>query len=58
MSTGKIELSVGAMKYVDPNEIITEEEYNYIKNKISELDERVRIIEEIISSLDEFKDIK
>ena len=30
MSTGKIELSVGAVKYVDPNEIITEEEYNYI----------------------------
>lgn len=56
MSTGKIELSVGAVKYVDPNEIITEEEYNYIKNKIPELDGRVGIIEddieEINSSLD------
>ena len=56
MSTGKIELSVGAVKYVDPNEIITEEEYNYIKNKVPELDERVDVIEdeieEINSSLD------
>lgn len=49
-------LSVGAMKYVDPNEIITEEEYNYIKNKVPELNGRVGDIEddieEINSSLD------
>lgn len=45
MSTGKIELSVGAVKYVDPNEIITEEEHNYIKNKVPELDGRVDVIE-------------
>ena len=52
-------LSVGAVKYVDPNEIITEEEYNYIKNKIPELDERVGVIEneieEINSSLENIK---
>ena len=57
MSTGKIELSVGAVKYVDPNEIITEEEYNYIKNKVPELDGRVGDIEdeieEINTSLDD-----
>lgn len=63
MSTGKIELSVGAVKYVDPNEIITEEEYNYIKNKVPELDGRVGVIEdeieEINSSLDNIvSDIK
>ena len=56
MSTRKIELSVGAVKYVDPNEIITEEEYNYIKNKVPELNGRVgdieNEIEEINSSLD------
>ena len=56
MSTRKIELSVGAVKYVDPNEIITEEEFDYIKNKVPELEERVDIvedeIEEISSSLD------
>lgn len=49
-------LSVGAVKYVDPNEIITEEEYNYIKNKVPELNGRVGTIEgeieEINSSLD------
>lgn len=49
-------LSVGAVKYADPNEIITEEEYSYIKNKVPELDERVGIIDdeikEINSSLD------
>ena len=37
MSTGKIELSVGAIK-------IAEEEIDAINNKISELDEIVRII--------------
>lgn len=56
MSTGKIELSVGAVKYTDPNEMITEEEYEYIKNKVPELDGRVGVIEddieEINSSLD------
>ena len=56
MSTRKIELSVGAVKYVDPNEIITEAEYNYIKNKVPELNGRVGVIEdnidEINSSLD------
>ena len=49
-------LSVGAVKYVDPSEIITEEDFNYIKNKIPELDERVGVIDdeikEINSSLD------
>ena len=49
MSTGKIELSVGAVK-------IAEEEIDAINNKISELDERVGNIEddieEINSSLD------
>ena len=61
MSTRKIELSVGAVKYVDPNEIITEEEYNYIKNKVPELNGRVDIIEgeieEINSSLDNMKNL-
>ena len=51
MSTGKIELSVGVVKYVDPNEIITEEEYNYIKNKVPELDGRVGIIEDEIEEI-------
>ena len=54
-------LSVGAVKYVDPNEIITEEEYNYIKNKTPELDRRVGVIEneidEINSSLDNMKNL-
>ena len=49
-------LSVGAVKYVDPNEMITEEDFDYIKNKIPELDGRVGVIEdeidEINSSLD------
>ena len=45
-------LSVGAVKYANPNEIITEAEYNYIKNKVPELDNRVGVIEEINSSLD------
>ena len=55
-------LSVGAVKYVDPNEIITEEEYNYIKNKTPELDRRVGVIEneidEINSSLDNITQLK
>ena len=59
MSTRKIELSVGAVKYVDPNEMITEEDFDYIKNKIPELDGRVGVIEdeidEINSSLDNIK---
>ena len=41
-------LSVGAIKYVDTNEIITEEEFNYIKNKITEL-------EEIVNTWEAFK---
>ena len=49
-------LSVGAVKYVDPNEIITEEQFDYINNKVPELDGRVGVIEdeidEINSSLD------
>ena len=56
MSTRKIELSVGTVKYAYQNEIFTEEELNNIKNKIPELDERVGVveneIEEINSSLD------
>lgn len=44
-------LSVGAVKYVDPNEIITEEEYNYIKNKVPELDGRVGNIEGEINTI-------
>ena len=44
-------LSVGAVKYVDPNEIITEEEYNYIKNKVPELDGRVGVIEDEIEEI-------
>ena len=55
MSTGKIELSVGAVKIADKNEMFTEEEINNI-DKIPELDERVDVIEdeieEINSSLD------
>ena len=49
-------LSVGAVKYADPNEIFTEEELNNIKNKVPELDEKVGVIndeiKEINSSLD------
>ena len=56
MTTRKIELSVGAVKYADPNEIFTEEELNNIKNKIPELDEKVGVIDneikEINSSLE------
>lgn len=56
MSTGKIELSVGAIKIGDKHDIFTEEEINNINNKIPELDERVGVIEdeieEINSSLD------
>ena len=48
MSTRKIELSVGAIKYIDPNEMITEEEFEYIRNKIPELDERVGVVEDEI----------
>ena len=44
-------LSVGAVKYVDPNEIITEEEYNYIKNKTPELNGRVGVIEGEINTI-------
>ena len=51
MSTRKIELSVGAVKYVEPNEIITEEEYNYIKNKVPELNGRVDIVEDEIEEI-------
>ena len=56
MSTGKIELSVGAVKIANKYEIFTEEEIDAINNKIPELDERVGVIEgeidEINSSLD------
>ena len=49
-------LSVGAIKYADLNEIITEEHVDYIDNKIYELDRRAYDIEddieEINSSLD------
>ena len=62
MSTGKIELSVGAVKYVDKHDILTEEEINNINNKIPELDERVGVIEdeidEINSSLDNMESEK
>ena len=58
MSTGKIELSVGAVKYMDPNEMITEEEYNYIKNKIPELDGRVGNIEGEIEGINSSLDNK
>ena len=56
MSTGKIELSVGAVKIGNKYEIFTEEEIDAINNKIPELDGRVGVIEdeieEINSSLD------
>ena len=56
MSTGKIELSVGAVKIANKYEIFTEEEVDIINNKIPELDKRVGVIEdeidEINSSLD------
>ena len=58
MSIGKIELSVGAVKYVDPNEIITEAEYNYIKNKVPELDGRVTTIEDEIKEINPSLDNK
>ena len=55
-------LSVGAVKYLDANEIITEEELNYIKNKVPELDEKVGVIDdeikEINSSLETKANIK
>ena len=38
-------LSVGAVTIVDTNGLITEEELNYINNKIAELDENVSVIE-------------
>lgn len=41
-------LSVGAIKYADLNEIITEEDVDYINNKIHELDRRVDSIEDEI----------
>ena len=56
MSTGKIELSVGAIKIANKYDIFTEEEVVAINNKIPELDGRVGDIEdeivEINSSLD------
>ena len=59
MSTGKIELSVGAVKIANKYEIFTEEEIDAINNKIPELDERVDVIkdeiDEINSSLDNIK---
>ena len=45
MSTGKIELSVGAVKIANKYEILTEEEISNI-NKIPELEERVDIVED------------
>ena len=45
MSTGKIELSVGAVKIADKYEIFTKEEIDAINNKIPELDKRVGDIE-------------
>lgn len=50
MSTGKIELSVGAIKIGDKYEIFTEEEIDAI-NKIPELDERVGDIEDEIEGI-------
>ena len=44
-------LSVGAIKYIDPNEMITEEDFDYIKNKIPELDGRVGVIEDEIDEI-------
>ena len=56
MSTGKIELSVGAIKIADKYEIFDKKEIDAINNKIPELDERVDVIkdeiDEINSSLD------
>ena len=56
MSTGKIELSVGAVKIANKYEIFDKKEIDAINNKIPELDERVGVvedeIEEINSSLD------
>ena len=46
MSTGKIELSVGAVKIANKYEIFTEEEIDAINNKIPELDKRVDNIKE------------
>lgn len=51
MTTRKIELSVGAVKYAYQNEIFTEEELNNIKNKIPELDEKVGVIDDEIKEL-------
>ena len=62
MSTGKIELSVGAVKIADKDEILTEEEIDAINNKIPELDKRVGDIEDEIeginSSLDNMEQQK
>ena len=53
-------LSVGAIKYADLNEIITEEHVDYIDNKIFELDRRTYNIEdeieEVNSSLNKHKE--
>ena len=51
MSTGKIELSVGAVKIADKDEILTEEEIDAINNKIPELDKRVGDIEDEIEGI-------
>ena len=56
MSNRKIELSVGAVKYADQNEIFTEEELNNIKNKIPELDEKVGVIDDEIKEIKEEKE--
>ena len=62
MSTGKIELSVGAVKIANKYEIFTEEEVDIINNKIPELDRRAYDIEddieEINSSLETIKSEK
>lgn len=44
-------LSVGAIKYADLNEIITEEHVDYIDNKIYELDRRTYNIEDEIEKI-------
>ena len=51
MSTGKIELSVGATKIANKYEIFTEEQVDAINNKIPELDGRVGVIEDEIEGI-------
>ena len=53
MFTGKIELSVGVTKIANKNEIFTEEEFDYIEDKVSELDERVDVVENEVNELKE-----